>query len=85
MVDEGNAERFPFEPAAKSRAASPQALPTHSVKMGGLTYLQLKKKENFRSIALQYLVTPEFFPYQTLTINMSSTDLLLKIELSYII
>jgi len=39
IVDEGKAERFPFEPAAKSNAASPQALPTQSVKIGGLTYL----------------------------------------------
>lgn len=40
IVDEGKAERFPFEPAAKSKAASPQALPTQRVNIGGLTYLQ---------------------------------------------
>lgn len=40
IVDEGNAERFPFAPAAKSKAASPQALPTQRVNIGGLTYLQ---------------------------------------------
>lgn len=39
IVAEGKAERFPFAPAANSKAASPQALPTHKVKMGGLTYL----------------------------------------------
>ena len=43
IVDDGNAERFPFAPAAKSRAASPQALPTQSVKMGGFTYLKQKQ------------------------------------------
>lgn len=37
IVDEGKAERFPFAPAAKSKAASPQALPIQSVKVGGLT------------------------------------------------
>ena len=42
IVDEGKAERFPFAPAAKSKAASPQALPTHKVKIGDLTYLQQK-------------------------------------------
>lgn len=40
IVDEGKAERFPFAPAAKSNAASPQALPTQRVNIGGLTYLQ---------------------------------------------
>lgn len=40
IVDDGNAERFPFAPAANSSAASPHALPTHSVKIGGFTYLQ---------------------------------------------
>ena len=40
IVDEGRAERFPVAPAAKSNAASPQALPTQRVKIGGLTYLQ---------------------------------------------
>ena len=40
IVDEGKAERFPFAPAAKSKAASPQALPTQRVNIGGLTYLQ---------------------------------------------
>ena len=39
MVAEGRAERFPLEPAASRSAASPHALPTHSVKMGGFTYL----------------------------------------------
>lgn len=39
IVDDGKAERFPFAPAAKSKAASPQALPTHRVNIGGLTYL----------------------------------------------
>jgi len=42
-VDDGKAERFPFAPAAKSKAASPQALPTQRVNIGGLTYLQWKK------------------------------------------
>lgn len=37
IVDEGKAERFPLAPEANSKAASPQALPTHSVKIGGLT------------------------------------------------
>lgn len=40
IVDDGKAARFPLAPAAKSKAASPQALPTQSVNMGGLTYLQ---------------------------------------------
>jgi hypothetical protein len=40
IVDEGKAERFPLEPAAKSMAASPRALPTQRVNIGGLTYLQ---------------------------------------------
>lgn len=39
IVDDGKAERFPFAPEAKSNAASPQALPTQRVKIGGLTYL----------------------------------------------
>lgn len=43
IVDDGNAERFPLAPAAKSKAASPQALPTQSVKIGGLTYLVVGK------------------------------------------
>ena len=42
IVDEGKAERFPFAPAAKSKAASPQALPIHNVKIGDLTYLEQK-------------------------------------------
>jgi hypothetical protein len=49
IVDEGKAERFPLDPAAKSKAASPQALPTQRVNIGGLTYLQWWKtviKEN---------------------------------------
>lgn len=37
IVDEGNAARFPFAPAAKSKAASPHAFPTHRVNIGGLT------------------------------------------------
>lgn len=37
IVEEGNAERFPFAPAAKSKAASPQALPTQRVNIGGFT------------------------------------------------
>lgn len=43
-VDDGKAERFPFEPAAKSKAASPQALPTHNVKMGDFIYLENDQK-----------------------------------------
>jgi len=39
IVEDGKAERFPLAPAAKSKAASPHALPTHRVKIGGLTYL----------------------------------------------
>jgi len=39
IVDDGKAERLPFAPAAKSKAASPQALPTQRVKIGGLMYL----------------------------------------------
>jgi len=39
IVDDGKAERFPLAPEAKSNAASPQALPTQRVKIGGLTYL----------------------------------------------
>jgi len=31
IVDEGKAERFSLEPAAKSMAASPRALPTQRV------------------------------------------------------
>lgn len=41
IVDEGKADRFPFAPAANRSAASPQAFPTHSVKIGGFTYLQV--------------------------------------------
>lgn len=44
IVDEGNAARFPFAPAAKSNAASPHAFPTQRVNIGGLTYLQQKVK-----------------------------------------
>lgn len=40
IVDEGKAERFSLEPAAKSMAASPRALPTQRVNIGGVTYLQ---------------------------------------------
>jgi len=43
IVDDGREERFPLAPAAKSKEASPQALPTASVKMGGLTYLSSGK------------------------------------------
>lgn len=44
MVEDGRAARFPFAPAAKSKAASPQALPTQRVKIGGLTYLREYKE-----------------------------------------
>lgn len=37
IVDEGRAARFPLAPAASRSAASPQALPTQRVKIGGLT------------------------------------------------
>ena len=40
IVDEGRAERFPFAPEAKSKATSPQALPTQKVNIGGFTYLK---------------------------------------------
>jgi hypothetical protein len=40
IIDDGSAARLPLAPAAKSKAASPQALPTHSVKIGTFTYLQ---------------------------------------------
>ena len=43
MVADGREERFPLAPAAKSKEASPQALPTQSVKIGGLTYLDIGK------------------------------------------
>lgn len=43
MVDEGNAVRCPFLPEAKIKAASPQAWPTHSVKIGGPSQLWLTK------------------------------------------
>jgi len=39
IVADGNVARFPFEPAARSNAASPHAFPTHNVKIGGFTYL----------------------------------------------
>jgi hypothetical protein len=38
--DDGSAARLPLAPAAKSKAASPQALPTQRVKIGTFTYLQ---------------------------------------------
>jgi hypothetical protein len=37
--DDGSAARLPLAPAAKSKAASPHALPTHRVKIGTFTYL----------------------------------------------
>ena len=40
IVDEGRAARFPLAPAASRSAASPHALPTQRVNMGGLTYLE---------------------------------------------
>jgi hypothetical protein len=40
IVEDGRAERFPLAPVARSKAASPQALPTQSVNMGGFTYLE---------------------------------------------
>lgn len=40
IVDDGSAARLPLAPAAKSKAASPHALPTQSVKIGTFTYLQ---------------------------------------------
>jgi len=40
IVDDGSAARLPLAPAAKSKAASPHALPTHRVKIGTLTYLR---------------------------------------------
>lgn len=40
IVDDGSAARLPLAPAAKSKAASPHALPTQRVKIGTLTYLQ---------------------------------------------
>lgn len=43
MVDEGRAARFPLAPAASSSAASPHALPTQRVNIGGLTYLEREK------------------------------------------
>jgi hypothetical protein len=39
IVAEGRQARLPLEPAASRRAASPQALPTQSVNIGGFTYL----------------------------------------------
>ena len=39
IVEDGSAERFPLAPAERSNAASPQALPTQSVNIGGFTYL----------------------------------------------
>lgn len=45
IVDDGKAERFPLAPAAKSSAASPQALPTHSVNIGVLMYLYFESKK----------------------------------------
>lgn len=39
IVDDGKAARFPLAPAASKSAASPQALPTQRVKIGGFTYL----------------------------------------------
>lgn len=41
IVDDGSAARLPLAPAAKSKAASPHALPIQSVKIGILTYLHL--------------------------------------------
>jgi hypothetical protein len=38
--DDGSAARLPLAPAAKSKAASPHALPTQRVKIGTFTYLQ---------------------------------------------
>jgi hypothetical protein len=38
--DDGSAARLPLAPAAKSKAASPEALPTQRVKIGTSTYLQ---------------------------------------------
>lgn len=43
IVDDGRVARFPLAPEAKSKAASPQALPTQRVKIGGLTYLDMEK------------------------------------------
>ena len=43
IVDDGSAARLPLAPAAKSKAASPHALPIQSVKIGILTYLRLVK------------------------------------------
>ena len=40
IVDEGRAERIPFAPEAKSKAASPQALAAQRVNVGGFTYLK---------------------------------------------
>lgn len=39
IVDDGSAARLPLAPAAKSKAASPHALPTQRVKIGTFTYL----------------------------------------------
>lgn len=43
MLVEGSAARFPRAPAANSKAASPQAFPTHSVKTGGSITLSKQK------------------------------------------
>lgn len=45
IVDDGKAARFPLAPAAKSSAASPQALPMHSVNIGVLIYLYFESKK----------------------------------------
>ena len=39
IVEDGSAARLPLAPAAKSKAASPHALPTQRVKIGTFTYL----------------------------------------------
>jgi hypothetical protein len=42
MLADGSAARFPLAPAANNKAASPQAFPTHSVKIGGSIILSQK-------------------------------------------
>lgn len=37
IVEGGNAKQFPFAPASKTKADSPQAIPTQRVNIGGLT------------------------------------------------
>ena len=50
IVDDGNAERFPFAPAAKSRAASPQAFITNTKCKNGRLHIPEAETDQFKSI-----------------------------------